>query len=155
MATNTGLMASTIIAASFGLALAVAGASFFDGGHATSLAHNAAPVIYQELTAQIRTDWLVPASARRSLEQRNQALDRWVTARRGSIQVVDTVSHLRTRDALGERLARPAARFEQTLLIRVPSEHAPEAIAQALEGLDVTVAAVDTVPTHARTRIDF
>jgi hypothetical protein len=154
MATNTRLMASTIIAASFGVALATTGAALFDGAHSAS-APIAAPVIYQQLTAQIRTEWLAPASARRSLEQRNQALEQWVTARHGWVQVIDSESQLRTRDALGERLRTPTARFEQTLLIHVPSEQAPGAIARALEGLDVTVASIEAAEPQVRTRIEF
>lgn len=155
MATNKSLMTVTMIAASFGVALATAGASLLNGERSTSQPPGTAPAVYQELTAQIRTDWLAPSSARRSLEQRNQALERWVIARHGWVQVVDTEGRLRTRGALGERLQTPTARFEQTLLIHVPAEHAPATIARALEGLDVTVASIDAVQDQPPARIEF
>ncbi len=155
MTTTKRLIATIMIAASFGVVLARAGAAFFDGGP-TASASNAEPVaVLQELTATIQTDWLAPVSARRSLEQRNQALERWVAARGGSVRVLDTASVLRTRSSLGERLHTPAARFERTLAIRVPSQHAPEAIAQALEGLDVTVASITPAEAQARRRLEF
>ena len=90
MKTTTRLMAATMIAVSFGIALASGRAVFFaDTSHSAT---GSAPQVYQELTAQITTNWLSPVSARRSLEQRNQALERWVSARGGWIQVVDTSS---------------------------------------------------------------
>ena len=155
MRTNTRLMAATMIAASFGLALATGGAAFFEDETGSHVARTDLPAVYQQLTAQIQTDWLAPVSARRSLDQRNQALERWVAARRGWVQVIDTASELRTRGALGERLPAPAARFARTLLIHVPAEHAPATIAQALEGLDVTVASINTVRDQAPARIEF
>ena len=147
MKTNR-LVTSTLIAASFGVALASGGARFFaaDNGAGAQM-----PSVYQELTAQISTDWASPVSARRSLDQRNQALERWVAARGGWIQVVDTSSELRTRGTEGERLRIPSARFAQTLLIHVPAEHAPTTIAQALAGIDVTVASISTARGQQRT----
>ena len=155
MKTTTRLMAATMIAVSFGIALASGRAVFFAG--ATHSATGSAPQVYQELTAQITTNWLSPVSARRSLEQRNQALERWVSARGGWIQVVDTSSELRTRGELGERLRTPFARFAQTLLIHVPAEQAPATIAQALEGIDVTVASISAPrgPQRGAARIEF
>src|SRR5262245_7737177 len=154
---RTRVMAGTMIAGSFTVALATGGVELFAGKTGSTVSPIEAPRVYQELTAQISTDWLSPVSARRSLDQRNQALERWVAARGGWVQVVDTSSELRTRGALGERLATPAARFEQTLLIHVPAEHAPETIAQALEGIDVTVASITRPRSQARSaaRIDF
>jgi hypothetical protein len=151
---TTRLMTSTLIAASFSVALATGGARFFAEG---TSAGAEAPRVYQDLTAQISTDWLSPVSARRSLDQRNQALERWVAARGGWIQVLDTSSELRTRGPEGERLRNPAARFEQTLLIHVPAEHAPTTIAQALGGIDVTVASISSARGQQRTspRIEF
>jgi hypothetical protein len=151
------MMAGTMIAASFSVALATGGAELFADRTGSTVTPADAPKVYQELTAQISTDWLSPVSARRSLDQRNQALERWVAARGGWVQVVDTASELRTRGALGERLAAPAARFERTLLIHVPAEHAPSTIAQALEGIDVTVASITAPRSQARSagRIDF
>lgn len=143
------------IAASFSVAVATGAAGFFADGSDPIAAMADAPAVYQQLTAEIRTDWLTPVSARRSLEQRNQALERWVAARGGWVQVIDTGSHLRTRGALGERLRSPAARFQQTLLIHVPPQHAPETIAQALEGMDVTVASIDAPRGQAAARIEF
>jgi hypothetical protein len=151
-------MAATMIATSVGVALATGGADLFDGDTRAGLSPTEAPVVYQELTAQIRTDWLAPVGARRSFDQRKQALERWVTARHGWVQVIDTESLMRTRGDFGERLATPAARFEQTLLIHVPAEHAPETIAQALAGLDVTVASIEAIgPTESgvSTRVEF
>jgi hypothetical protein len=154
MKTTTRLLAVTLITVSFGIALASGRAVFFAGeSHPVT---GSAPQVYQELTAQISTNWLSPVSARRSLEQRNQALERWVSARGGWIQVVDTTSELRTRGAVGERLRTPSARFEQTLLIHVPAEHAPTTIAQALEGIDVTVASISARgPQRGAARIEF
>jgi hypothetical protein len=145
---TTRLVTATLIVASFGVV--TAGARFFaeDSG---SGAGAELPRVYQELTAEISTDWLSPVSARRSLEQRNQALERWVAARGGWIQVVDTSSELRTRGIEGERLRAATARFAQTLLIHVPAEHAPTTIAQALAGIDVTVASISTTRGQQRT----
>jgi hypothetical protein len=153
---TTRLTTSTLIAASFSVALATGGARFF-AADTGSGAGAEAPRVYQDLTAQISTDWLSPVSARRSLDQRNQALERWVAARGGWIQVLDTSSELRTRGPEGERLRNPAARFEQTLLIHVPAEHAPTTIAQALAGIDVTVASISAARGLQRTspRIEF
>ena len=155
MRTNTGLLAATAIVASFSVALATGAAGFFADDGDSIVARPDAPAVYQQLTAQISTDWLTPVGARRSLEQRNQALERWVAARGGWVQIIDTGSQLRTRGALGERLRAPAARFEQTLLIYVPPQHAPESIAQALEGMDVTVASIDSPRSEAAARIEF
>ncbi len=155
MRTNTKLMAAAAIAASFSIAFATGAAGFFADDSDSIVVRADAPAVYQQLTAQISTDWLTPVSARRSLEQRNQALERWVAARGGWVQVIDTGSQLRTRGALGERLQAPTARFEQTLLIHVPPQHAPETIAQALEGMDVTVASIDTRRGEAAARIEF
>lgn len=154
---TTRLMAATLIMASFGVALATGGRAFFADESGSTVPRANAPMVYQELTAQISTNWLSPVSARRSLDQRNQALERWVAARGGWVQVVDTASELRTRGVLGERLRTPAARFEQTLLIHVPAEHAPMTIAQALEGIDVTVASISAPRGQQSTspRIEF
>lgn len=155
MTTTTRLVATMVIAASFGVALATAGAAYFDRAATPSAPSPESIAVSQELIARIHTDWLAPVSARRSLEQRNQALQRWVAARGGWVQVLDTASVLRTRGAFGERLPTPAARFEQTLAIRLPSHHAPQAIARALEGLDVTVAAIVPAEATSRTRVEF
>ena len=155
MRTNTKLMAAAAIATSFSVAVATGAVGFFADGSDSSLVQARSSQVYQQLTAQIRTDWLTPVSARRSLEQRNQALERWVAARGGWVQVIDTGSQLRTRGALGERLQAATARFEQTLLIHVPPQHAPQTIAQALEGMDVTVASIDTPRGEAAARIEF
>jgi hypothetical protein len=155
MKTTTRLVAATMITVSFGIALASGRAVFFaDEGHSAT---GSAPQVYQNLRARISTNWLSPVSARRSLEQRNQALERWVSARGGWLQVVDTNSELRTRGELGERLRTPFARFEQTLLIHLPAEHAPATIAKALEGIDVTVASISASrsPQRGAARIEF
>ncbi len=155
MTATTRLVATIMVAASLGVALATGGAAFLDGG-APASASSAEPVaLFQELTATIQTDWLAPVSARRSLDERNQALERWVAARGGSVRVLDTASVLRTRSSLGARLHTPAARFERTLIIRVPSQHAPEEVALALEGVDATVASITPAEAQARRRVEF
>jgi hypothetical protein len=152
---TTRLMAAIMVAGSFGLALATAATQFLTDEARSGVLSARAPMVYQALTAQISTDWLAPVSARRSLDQRNQALERWVAARGGWVQVIDTTNELRTRGPLGERLRSASARFAQTLVIHVPAEHAPSTIAQALAGMDVTVASISAPPGQQRLRVEF
>lgn len=147
MSTTTRLVAGMMIAASFGAVLATGGTALFDG--AAPASDNArSEAAFAQVQATIRTDWLAPVSARRSLEQRSDALERWVAERGGYVRVLDTASLLRTRDATGARLPIPLAQIERTLIIGVPEQRQAPQLEQALAGLDATIAAI-TFDTEA------
>jgi hypothetical protein len=129
-----------MIAASFGTVLATGGTALFDSA-APARDHAQPGAAFEQVQATIRTDWLAPMSARRSLEQRHLALERWVAERGGYVRVLDTESILRTRGESGARLRMPLAQIERTLLIAVPERHSATDLEQALAGLDITVAA--------------
>ncbi len=145
MSTTTRLIAGIMIAASFGAVLATGGTALFET-EAPAREDPQSAAAFEQAQATIRTDWLAPVSARRSLEQRHDALERWVAERGGQVRVLDTVCLLRTRDAAGARLRTPLAQIERTLLIAVPERHSATDLAQALAGLDVTVAAIAFEP---------
>lgn len=98
-----------------------------------------------KLRAAIRTDWMNPADARRSLEARSAALEEWLRARGGGVRDMGTSSLLRTHGANGARLANPLARFERILEIQVPQDIDFAHTQRALLGPDgsVAVAAAD------------
>jgi hypothetical protein len=107
------------------------------------------------LRAAIRTAWLSPADARRSLEARSRALADWLHARGGSLRVVSSDALLRTRAADGERLATAEARLERVIEIRVPRGVELAHARLALLGPDGSVASTGTAPDsrhgkHAR-----
>lgn len=94
---------------------------------------------FTTLRAAIRTQWLSPADARRSLDARSLALAQWLQARGGTLRTMSSSASLRTRAADGGRLAQPEARFERLIEIQVP--HAVD-LAQArlaLLGPDGTI----------------
>ena len=98
------------------------------------------------LRAAIRTTWLSPADARRSLEARSRALADWLHARGGTLRVVSSDAMLRTRAADGERLATAEARFERVIEIRVPRSVELAYARLALLGPDGTLASTGVVP---------
>ncbi|HEY4645792.1 MAG TPA: hypothetical protein VIH25_05880 [Steroidobacteraceae bacterium] len=152
MSTTTRLVATILIAASFGAVLAAGGAGLLERG--TPAGGGAPESTLQEVRATIRTDWLAPVSARRSLEQRNQALERWVADRGGHARVLDSDSVLRTRDDAGARLRVPVAQLERTLVIFVPRQQAVD-LEQALAGLDATVADIAADAGVRRPTVEF
>ena len=154
MRTTRRLVATVMIAASFGAVLATGGAALFARGAPASGATRS-PTTLQVMQATIRTDWLAPVSARRSLDQRNQALERWVTDRGGYVRVLDTAGSLRTRDTAGARLRVPLAQLERTLIIHVPPQHQPADLEQALAGLDATVASIASDTDAVRPIVEF
>lgn len=143
MNTTTGLIAGILIAGSFGAVLATGGTALFDGDASATVTPQT-EADFEQVQATIRTDWLAPVSARRSLEQRHEALERWVAERGGYVRVLDTASALRTRDDGGARLRSPVAQIARTLRIAVPEHHSATDLEQALAGLDITVAAFTT-----------
>lgn len=159
MSTTTRLIAGIMIAASLGAVLATGGTALFET-EAPAREDPQSAAAFEQVQVTIRTDWLAPVSARRSLEQRHDALERWVAERGGQVRVLDTQCLLRTRDAAGARLRIPLAQIERTLLIAVPERHSGTDLAQALAGLDVTVAAIDfrsgaLEPEALHRRVDF
>jgi len=154
MSTTTRLVATVMIAASFGAVLATGGATLFDSGAPVSDAVRS-EATFHEVQATIRTDWLAPVSARRSLDQRNQALERWVTDRGGYVRVLDTAGSLRTRDTAGARLRVPLAQLERSLIIHVPPQHQAADLEQALAGLDATVASIASDTDAVRPIVEF
>jgi hypothetical protein len=107
------------------------------------------------LRAAMRTAWLSPADARRSLEARSRALADWLHARGGSLRVVSSDALLRTRAAGGERLVTAEARLERVIEIRVPRGVELAHARLALLGPDGSIASTGTAPdsrhrTHAR-----
>jgi hypothetical protein len=92
------------------------------------------------LRAAIRTEWLSPADARRSLEARSTALSEWLRTRGGSVRVISSNSLLRTHDSDGQKLAMPRASFERILEIQVPREVGSAPAEHALLGRDGSVA---------------
>jgi precorrin-2 methylase len=143
MNTTTGLIAGILVAGSFGAVLATSGTALFDGD-ASATVEPRTGAAFEQVQATIRTEWLAPVSARRSLEQRHEALERWVAERGGYVRVLDTASALRTRGDGGARLRIPVAQIERTLLIAVPEHRSATDLEQALAGLDITVAAFAT-----------
>lgn len=87
------------------------------GAHVDPLVRNVTT-----LRAAIKTAWLSPADARRSLEARNAALVQWLRPRGGSMRVISSNSLLRTHGPDGQRLTSPEARFERILEIDVPDD---------------------------------
>jgi hypothetical protein len=143
MSTTTRLFTTILVAASFGIALATGAAVLFD--HEGSASDRAQPQsAYQQVHATIRTDWLAPVSARRSLDERYRTLERWVMDRGGYVRVLDNASALRARDAAGVRLSAPVARLARSLVIFVPQQQSADAV-RALAGpnASVTVIAAD------------
>ena len=154
MSTTTRLVATIMIAASFGAVLATGSAALFDS--ATPPSGNAgSEAAFAQVQATIHTAWLAPVSARHSLEQRSDALERWVAERGGSVRVLDTASVLRTRDETGARLRIPLAQIERTLIISVPDRHPAANLEQAFAGLDATVAAITFDTGAVRLRAEF
>ena len=153
MTATTRRVAAIMSAASLGVLLAVGAALLDRGGNGSDRVEGDSAI--REVQATIRTDWLAPLSARRSLNQRNQALERWVADRGGFVRVLDTGSTLRTRDTDGTRLETPLVRLERTLIIRVPPQHAPSDLEQALAGLDVTMASIAWPAAAPGTRVEF
>jgi len=154
MSTTTRLVATIMIAASFGAVLATGSAALFDS--ATPPSGNAgSEAAFAQVQATIHTAWLAPVSARRSLEQRSDALERWVAERGGYVRVLDTASVLRTRDETGARLRIPLAQIERTLIISVPDRHPAANLEQAFAGLDATVAAITFDTGAVRLRAEF
>lgn len=149
MSTTTRLVAAIMITASFGAVLATGSATLFDRDAPVGDAVRS-QAAFHEVPATIRTEWLTPVSARRSLEQRLHALERWVAERGGSVRILGTDSVMRTRDTAGARLKVPLAQLERTLSIHVPPQHQAADLEQALAGLDATVASVapDTDAVH-------
>jgi hypothetical protein len=91
------------------------------------------------LRAAIRTEWLSPADARRSLEARNTALAQWLRPRGGSMRVISSDGLLRTHGPDGLRLTNPQARFERVLEIEVPDDVEFAHAQRALLGPDGSV----------------
>jgi hypothetical protein len=154
MSTTTRLIAGIMIVASFGAVLATGGTALLEN-EAPATDHAVAGAAFERVQATIRTDWLAPVSARRSVEQRHDALERWVAERGGHVRVLDTECLLRTRDATGARLRIPLAQIERTLLIAVPERHSAMDLEQALAGLDATVAAIALEPEVLHSRVEF
>ncbi len=94
------------------------------------------------LRAAIRTDWMNPADARRSIEARSAALEEWLRVRGGAVRDMGTSSLLRTHGADGARLTNPLARFERILEIQVPQDIEFAHAQRALLGPDGSVAVV-------------
>lgn len=151
MTTGTQGAAAIATGALLGVLMAIGGAAYREGQGGVRAQTDPTQ---REVRATLRTDWLAPLSARRSLDERNQALERWVSDRGGSVRILDTGGTLRTRGTSGKRLETPLAQFERTLVIRVPPGHAPPDLELALAGLDVTVAS-RTAHGAARTRVEF
>ena len=114
------------------------------------------------LRAAIRTEWLSPADARRSLETRSAALADWLHARGGEIRIISSESLLRTHNADGSRLATPLARFQRILEVQLPEGLELEQTQRALLGPDGSVAIASTrgtrrahPPHPAPTALDF
>jgi hypothetical protein len=140
MSTTTRLIATILIAASFGITLATGGAALFDRDARQTPGALRSGI--QEVRATIRTDWLEPVSARRSLDERHGALERWVADRGGYVRVLDDASALRTRNVAGARLSAPVAQLARTLVIFVPRQQPMADVVQALAGTNATVASV-------------
>jgi hypothetical protein len=141
MSTTTRLIATILIAASFGITLATGGAALFDRDASASAGARFDPTL-QQVRATIRTDWLEPVSARRSLDERHGALERWVAERGGYVRVLDDASALRTRSDAGVRLNAPVAQLARTLVIFMPRQQPMADVVQALAGTNATVASV-------------
>lgn len=92
------------------------------------------------LRAAIRTDWMNPVDARRSLEARSGALAQWLRARGGSVRNMGTSNRLRTHGPDGARLTNPLARFERIVEIQVPQGVEFAHTQRALLGPDGSVA---------------
>ncbi|HZF26125.1 MAG TPA: hypothetical protein VEZ88_07670 [Steroidobacteraceae bacterium] len=101
------------------------------------------------LRAAIRTQWLSPTNARRSLEARSAALSDWLRARGGTLRLVSSSALLRTRAMDGSRLAVPEARFEHIIEIRVPQAVELARARLALLGPDGTVGIATPVESRA------
>lgn len=154
MSTTTRLAATILISASFGAVLATSSATLFDRGAPVSDAVRS-QATFHEVQATIRTDWLALVSARRSLDQRIHALERWVAERGGYVRVLDTDSVMRTRDTAGARLQVPLAQLERTLIIHVPPQYQAADLEQALAGLDATVASIAPDTDAGRPSVEF
>jgi hypothetical protein len=139
MSTTARLFTTILIAASFGVALATGAGALFENGTPANLGVGSHQAL-QEIHATIRTGWLVPVNARRSLDERHQALERWVADRGGHVRLLDDAGVLRTRNDAGARLDAPLAQLARTIAIFVPQQQASD-VAQALAGPDVTVGA--------------
>jgi hypothetical protein len=114
------------------------------------------------LRAAIKTEWLSPADARRSLETRSAALADWLHSRGGELRIIGSESLLRTHNADGARLATPLARFERILEIELPGGLQLVQTERALLGPDGSVVIASTrgtrhsPPPHpASTALDF
>ena len=102
------------------------------------------------MRAAIRTEWLSPADARRSLEARSAALSEWLRTRGGSVRVISSNSLLRTHDSYGQKLAVPRASFERILEIQVPREVGSAYAERALLGRDGSVAIASGNTRHGQ-----
>jgi len=161
MSANARLIA--VIASLMSLIVIATAALVANGGPQASGAQPDVGV--STLRAAIRTQWLSPADARRSLEARSQALADWLHARGGTLRIVSSSAVLRTHAAHGERLAKAEARFERIIEIQVP--HAVELARArlALLGPDGTIASMSAGdvtetrngrrPRASSTRSDF
>jgi hemin uptake protein HemP len=87
----------------------------------------------------VRSEWLSPADARRSLETRSAALADWLQARGGAVRIISSESLLRTHGADGSRLAIPLARFERVLEVQLPEGIEMAHTQRALLGPDGSV----------------
>lgn|SRR5262245_3546662 len=119
MGWNTRLIAAAIAATSMLAVMASGTVAILDRGTAmTELSTPAQSVT--RLRAAIRTEWLSPADARRSLETRSAALAGWLQARGGEVRTISSESLLRTHAADGSRLTIPLARFERIVEVQLP-----------------------------------
>jgi hypothetical protein len=117
---NSQLMIAAAIAATSMLAVMASGTvAILDRGAAIT-EHDTPDQSVTRLRAAIRTEWLTPAAARRSLETRSAALADWLQARGGEARIISSGSLLRTHGTDGSRLATPLARFERILEVQLP-----------------------------------
>jgi hypothetical protein len=138
MPTTTRLITAAIALTSMLAVMAGGTVAILDRG--TEASHVDAPDrSFSRLRATIKTEWLSPVDARRSLEARSAALEQWLLARGGSVRIISSSAELRTHGPEGMRLTTPEARFERLLEIQVPEEVELAHTHRALLGPDGSV----------------
>jgi hemin uptake protein HemP len=135
---NTRLIAVAIAATSMLAVMAGGTVAILDRGTAMTKLGTSDPRVTR-LRAAIRTEWLSPADARRSLETRSAALADWLQARGGAVRIISSETLLRTHGADGSRLAIPLARFERLLEVQLPEGIEMAHTQRALLGPDGSV----------------
>src|SRR4030095_13140966 len=119
---NTRLIAVAIAATSMLAVMAGGTVVILDRGTAMTKLHTSDPSVTR-LRAAIRTEWLSPADARRSLETRSAALADWLQARGGAVRLISSESLLRTHGADGSRPPLPPGRLPRAPECPPPSGH--------------------------------